>query len=1361
MSESPSPTKLYPSSAKSKSGLRLSAAKKQWNGRQHRVNRLFPPNAFVEARDGEVLGKGMILKHDHFETGLTDRCEVHFCGAPNFRLVLHGNLGAVGQATVSGMRAIFNFLNARALFTEQQFASPNRTCRQLFPSTSQMELTSPSMNKPVQFNSPLTNDALSGSWIPRIPSGKNLHSLSVRHRQPKQRETQNQSNLLWVNLREEPVVFVNGRPFVLRDASQPLTNICSHRGMHWKRVLKLERRLKQDILAEAMNNNGNILVHTEVSGHALETKIIPCWESVKGKTSVLTTLEAFELLKQEGYAIQYRRIPVTPMSYLTMSHICTIQKYLQMIFSDSRDNFVMFNCQMGTGRSTFGILITMILGIGVGAYTIEEVYEKAEHMRNVRNHKLGVERFGFEVISKLLRLLESGREAKKLADAVIDCCGQVVNLRERLLETRIKMEQASTPDKRTFWLRTTVGLLRRYFLCICISAYVLDVGDWVQKKINFNKWMAEHDELGRVMETWISQSTSEVHGQLRLNFSSILRSFIPLSHNPMDIHLAKRHGTVLGMNMILAEDLPTSVLDEHNEYGSFLEGAHNFHFEKKVGQGCCSVAQPTIQGITTILHLLKSKAKEGVTKILWVNLREEPVIYVNDVPVVLREKDAPFSRLAEFDVGLTPEKIKSIATRLKEDCLQEAHEDGRLLVHKVTPDGNSPRAQWIKHDELRIRTMQEVFAEISADHPEELNYMNVPCSPEKTIQQSNFDRFTELIDDLLLEDSMIVFNSGSGEARSTAAMILVTLAMVTHQNLPLEMSTKVKDDEQPDTQFRGINQLIRIIRDGRRIQHMVDSAIRLCGKNYNPIIAIHEERCKWEQAHHPEDAETYLEICMSRFHLYANLICYADFLYERAHALQNDLPSKVKKFSEWISSKPEIMIWRKNCEANPDDALALSYLGEGEAHRKIFEHRTERNNVLVTQTILKMDLWPTLLQNARCIKSTGPFAIHWQYHSQPNVVGLGMPTLEVMHNVLTHVYVQEGSGKETFSAKWFNLRGEPIIYVHGLPTVLRDLHDPYENVDYSGMNKKRLEQNENQLKEDALKEIREMGTLLLHDEDATLNLCAEEHEVQFQDIETCEEAYSRVFDDFMKQYDCQLEYCRVPMTDEEAPNSSTMDYLLSEFEQTIGNKYMVFFNCQMGRGRTTTAIVIYTLWSLSKGLMHIDSFKGKTNDTEIPEGVKEEFWNGDFKDVQNLRRLQADVSRGKETLDLVIDHVDNIQNLRQCITKVYLRAEQQMKKNKKVRLYQVARQYLKRYLCLIVFSTYLLKDNQTQSYTNWLEDRQDVVTLLDNCSLDQITMTPAASSSVSSSTSRELDSSTRWLSAGKKDGWGKHTKKII
>jgi len=222
MSDSPSTDRLYATSSHTKN----------WNNRQHRMNRPFPPNAFVQARDGDVLGKGMILKHDHFETGLIDRCDVQFCGAPNFRLILHGNLGAVGQATVPGMRAIFNFLNTRSNLVDHQLTSPGSTCRQLFPATTPVDIGSPSINSLSRNNTPSTGCTPSRSYIPRIPSGKNLHSLSVRHRQPKQRDTQNQSNLLWINLREEPVVFVNGRPFVLREASQPLKNICSHRGMH-------------------------------------------------------------------------------------------------------------------------------------------------------------------------------------------------------------------------------------------------------------------------------------------------------------------------------------------------------------------------------------------------------------------------------------------------------------------------------------------------------------------------------------------------------------------------------------------------------------------------------------------------------------------------------------------------------------------------------------------------------------------------------------------------------------------------------------------------------------------------------------------------------------------------------------------------------------------------------------------------------------------------------------------------------------------------------------------------------------------------------------------------------------------------
>jgi hypothetical protein len=53
----------------------------------------------------------------------------------------------------------------------------------------------------------------------------------------------------WQNLREEPLVFINGQPFVVREADQPFSNL-EYTGIDRTRVEDMEVRLKQDILAE-------------------------------------------------------------------------------------------------------------------------------------------------------------------------------------------------------------------------------------------------------------------------------------------------------------------------------------------------------------------------------------------------------------------------------------------------------------------------------------------------------------------------------------------------------------------------------------------------------------------------------------------------------------------------------------------------------------------------------------------------------------------------------------------------------------------------------------------------------------------------------------------------------------------------------------------------------------------------------------------------------------------------------------------------------------------------------------------------------------------------------------------------------
>jgi len=68
---------------------------------------------------------------------------------------------------------------------------------------------------------------------------------------------------IWFSTREEPIIYVNETPFVLRDLASPFVNIKSYSGISANRLESVEKRLKADILAEAKRNHGLLLIHDE------------------------------------------------------------------------------------------------------------------------------------------------------------------------------------------------------------------------------------------------------------------------------------------------------------------------------------------------------------------------------------------------------------------------------------------------------------------------------------------------------------------------------------------------------------------------------------------------------------------------------------------------------------------------------------------------------------------------------------------------------------------------------------------------------------------------------------------------------------------------------------------------------------------------------------------------------------------------------------------------------------------------------------------------------------------------------------------------------------------------------------------
>jgi len=67
-----------------------------------------------------------------------------------------------------------------------------------------------------------------------------------------------------------------------------------------------------------------------------------------------------------------------------------------------------------------------------------------------------------------------------------------------------------------------------------------------------------------------------------------------------------------------------------------MKGASNFRV--MAGARVYGVAMSTVAGIRNVLWAVKQQALKEGEEVLWFNMREEPVVYVNGRPFVLREQ---------------------------------------------------------------------------------------------------------------------------------------------------------------------------------------------------------------------------------------------------------------------------------------------------------------------------------------------------------------------------------------------------------------------------------------------------------------------------------------------------------------------------------------------------------------------------------------------------------------------------------------------------------------------------------------------------------------------------------------------------
>ena len=298
-------------------------------------------NKILKHRSGNVLGRNTILKTDHFRRALKTNLDFHLEGAPNFRGV-DFNVYGVAQPTRSGLATLLTLLNAHPSTT----TSPRHNFD--IPKAADIITTTPTKVKiPLsgQISLPERNKYNTGSHglpsaISTSPSMSMDAATTIKTSLSNSASIVNPS-VIWFSTREEPLVYLNGKPYVLREEQSPKQNIKTYAGISTVRLEQMEVRLRDDIAKEMANNNGLLLVHDELD----DGTIVPCWVSPQ---SLQTPKEVFQEFQQQGYRLIYSRLPISQEQRPEDRYL---DEYIDVIRNTNPKSALVFNCGVGAGRS--------------------------------------------------------------------------------------------------------------------------------------------------------------------------------------------------------------------------------------------------------------------------------------------------------------------------------------------------------------------------------------------------------------------------------------------------------------------------------------------------------------------------------------------------------------------------------------------------------------------------------------------------------------------------------------------------------------------------------------------------------------------------------------------------------------------------------------------------------------------------------------------------------------------------------------------------------------------------------------------------------------------------------------------------
>eukprot|EP01060_Flectonema_neradi_P038222 TRINITY_DN796_c0_g4_i1.p1 TRINITY_DN796_c0_g4~~TRINITY_DN796_c0_g4_i1.p1 ORF type:complete len:1271 (+),score=231.29 TRINITY_DN796_c0_g4_i1:69-3881(+) len=304
--------------------------------------------------------------------------------------------------------------------------------------------------------------------------------------------------VLIVNLREEKVMYINGKPFCLKNLRDIFHNTILFTSVSREILETREDQLRVDILNEASKSGmRRFLVHDEQAPHSSQFaacgSVFAYYEAEVDRRSVKTVKTVmYELQKQHGYNIEYLRLPVADEKAPRDEDFDTLKEALWKLHAESPSSPILFNCQLGRGRTTTALLLAL-LTLNPPIHTLSEA-----HDRNVTT--------ALDTLDSVLTYCAS------LADAtdptytlhhlhfIIGKCAHIQNLYDCIAESVRKFKNCVDEHKKTILWNKVENYAKRYYYLAMAAVYIsCKRGD--TRMTNFATWMDDNNAWLSFMDT--------------------------------------------------------------------------------------------------------------------------------------------------------------------------------------------------------------------------------------------------------------------------------------------------------------------------------------------------------------------------------------------------------------------------------------------------------------------------------------------------------------------------------------------------------------------------------------------------------------------------------------------------------------------------------------------------------------------------------------------------------------------------------------------------------------------------------------------------------------------------------------------